>query len=184
MTTMGLDYLKYQESQRSNLANEAETNRSNLARETETNRSNLAREAETHRANVAGEQETHRSNMAKEAETNRANTMQDTREWAKINESKRATDLKHEEAKMKNQTEQDKLSETRRANEAKEELSTIKEMPASQAKRVAYLNWANKYDKDRNKTDVMSTLYRDYNRYLAEIESKLGLASNLIQLGG
>lgn len=69
MTTNQIEWLKHNETARSNRAREYETNRSNLANETETNRSNLAREAETHRSNVANETETNRSNLAREQET-------------------------------------------------------------------------------------------------------------------
>lgn len=57
MTIMGLDFLKHEETKRSNLAREQEERRSNLAGEQETKRSNLARERETYRSNVAKESE-------------------------------------------------------------------------------------------------------------------------------
>lgn len=92
MTTMGLDYLKYQETKRSNLAQETETNRSNVVREGEINRSNLAKEGEnnrhnvvteveTNRHNIAGEVETNRSNLAREAENNRSNVARENENY-------------------------------------------------------------------------------------------------------
>lgn len=84
-TVNAINYLKFKEDQRSNLAKEAETNRANLANEslgrdtlTETKRSNLAKEFETNRSNLAKEGETHRANVAKEIETNRHNTATET----------------------------------------------------------------------------------------------------------
>lgn len=80
-TVNAINYLRFKEDQRSNLAKEAETNRANLANEslgrdtlTETKRSNLVKEFETNRSNLAKEGETHRANIAKETETNRHNT--------------------------------------------------------------------------------------------------------------
>lgn len=103
MTNMGISYLSYLETVRTNQSRERETHRANVAQETltaardaETARSNKAREAETHRtnlvneeltrkrdtetkrANLAREAETHRSNLTNEAETHRANVARET----------------------------------------------------------------------------------------------------------
>lgn len=99
MTQMGLNYLQYQEANRSNLEKERqglmglqEAQRHNIVGEgishgelnvhqlslDETIRSNQAREGEMHRSNVAKEQENYRANTAKEAENYRSNTARET----------------------------------------------------------------------------------------------------------
>lgn len=84
MTTNQIEYAKHKETQRHNLATEAELSRSNVARETEQKRYNTLWVGETERSNRANEQiksqaniinaghyarqdaETHRSNLANE----------------------------------------------------------------------------------------------------------------------
>lgn len=87
MTTMGLQYLSYQENVRSNIARENENIRHNTTTEGlgtlsfgESVRSNLANESlklgsldEEIRSNQAREYENYRSNLARETENNRAN---------------------------------------------------------------------------------------------------------------
>jgi hypothetical protein len=84
MTQNQINYWKFKEDQRHNLAQEShnerslnEQVRSNVAKESETRRSNLAHESETNRSNVAREMEANRSNLASEeqARINALNTM-------------------------------------------------------------------------------------------------------------
>lgn len=82
MTNMGINYLNYLETVQSNRNRERETNRSNLAREAEDLRSHMVNEGiasdtleETKRSNAAKEQETHRANVAKEGQEERKNTI-------------------------------------------------------------------------------------------------------------
>ena len=67
MTNNQIQYLKYLEDKRSNIARETETNRDNTARLQETNRYNTIYTGETGRSNLARETETNRSNLANEA---------------------------------------------------------------------------------------------------------------------
>lgn len=140
MTKNQIEYWKYVEQRRANLAGEAEAARSNIARESETNRANLEKERETRRSNQANEllanlsyQESKRSNMAREAETSRSNQ-------AKEEEAKRSNLANEELKRQANQInllstneairanqererlERDKLSESLRANKANEYL--------------------------------------------------------------
>lgn len=84
MTTMGLNYLVYEETKRSNLAREGENFRSNTAREKENFRSAVASLVETVQHNRNTENlgwgqlsEQSRSNRARETESHRANTAQE-----------------------------------------------------------------------------------------------------------
>lgn len=117
MTTMGLEYLKHKENQRSNLATERETYRSNLANETERNRSNLANEAETHRSNLAREAETNRSNVAREIETNRSNVMNEL--------------LKNKELGIKVSDVAEKIRHNQRSEDLDAFKTTVSTLPSS-----------------------------------------------------
>lgn len=75
MTHNQIEYAKYREDQRHNMATEYETNRNNVAVLAETNRHNVAYETETNRHNVINENETYRHNFATERETNRHNVV-------------------------------------------------------------------------------------------------------------
>lgn len=127
------------ETQRANLAREAENYRSNVAREAENTRSNLAREAETQRHNYASEKadtarinlgysqlaETRRSNKAQEALTE---TRQDRQYYIDL-ANQQINNARNAETKRANQ-EAERLkseaqAETKRHNEVMEGYSDI-----------------------------------------------------------
>lgn len=100
MTTMGLNYLVYEETKRSNLAKEGENFRSNQAREKENFRSAVAGLSETVRHNRMSENlgwgeiavkergvaENERSNKAREKETHRTNVAQEGQKSQELRE--------------------------------------------------------------------------------------------------
>lgn len=108
MTKNQIEYWRYKEEQRSNLAKEKEQNRTNVANEEltrnrdanvyylgqlnaqENQRHNLAVEGETARSNLARESETLRSNLARESETARANRMGEQISLQNLEEKKRS----------------------------------------------------------------------------------------------
>lgn len=141
MTSDQINYWRYKEDQRSNLANEKETNRHNVSTENETNRHNVTTEKETKRHNIRTEFltsmsiiETRRHNMVTELqnasaqlEIQRANRAQEALArdrniismsqiglgYAQLNETKRAN-LMNEALKLGS------LNETIRSNQARE----------------------------------------------------------------
>lgn len=158
MTEMGVKYLNYLESNRSNLAEEAETNRANLAREAETHRSNVANETETNRSNLAKEAETHRTNVVNEGikqgtldeqiRTNKANEGLRSAELAEKNRSNVQNEkLKAEqnaETKRSNQAKESEQKRTDMANEALKALNSIPETFRSEAAYTEYIQRAKK----------------------------------------
>lgn len=153
MTTMGLQYLNLQETQRANLEKErqgrdtiTETARHNVANEEvalgnlevsrgtldESVRSNKAREYETNRSNVAKEFEMHRSNVARENETHRSNVVDEHER----NRSNVARETETHRSNVVNETEQNRANTTKEAENNR--ANTLKYMNDYMSQSYAY----------------------------------------------
>ena len=150
MTTLGLEYSKFKEAKRSN-----------LAREFETNRNNTAVEAETHRSNLRNE-ELKQGTLDEQIRTNMANELikRDTLEETNRH-NERTEDLESEKNRINQQQADAKTSEVKeraRANKAEETFKSIQSLPPTSAKVAALSTFLKNYggdisSKDRAKID-------------------------------
>lgn len=155
MTRNQIEYLKYQESKRANIAQETETNRANVVREQqnlamlgETSRHNLATEglsmqqfleqsrhnleteAETKRSHLVNELELSTHNRNTEAETARANRAAEQHRIDQLNETIRAN-------RSSESLRSRELQERERASRASEALTRQRNDETERANRVA-----------------------------------------------
>lgn len=147
MTNNQIQYLKYVEDKRSNLARETETNRDNLGRLGETQRYNTLSTTETGRSNRTRETETNRSNLANEDNTRLGLAInaqhyanQDSVAYQIANESARHNIRNENIAYMNYQTE----------NRYKDRMAGTAEEQASAATRNAVTNQYNAGTNARN----------------------------------
>lgn len=156
MTLIGMDYLKHQETVRSNKARENEDQRSHRANEhinfgnlSELYRSNLEREkhnrdtlAETQAWHQGTLDESVRSNQAKEqlerekqSEVQRHNVKAEEQAWDELVEKHRSNTMTEYDAARRASLEERKIKETERSNVAKEtETSRSNKAKEAQAK--------------------------------------------------
>lgn len=155
MTTMGIEYQKYKEQKRSNLAQEYETNRSNLARENETHRTNVTNEnirqgtldeqIRTNRANEGLKRdtlsETVRHNKQTEQLGSRDATSRAKQADAALIQANVATASQQEQVRSNKADE----AERTRSAKAKEALSSIDKLPSGAAEVAALGKYVTEY---------------------------------------
>lgn len=134
-----------------------ETNRSNLAREAEQRRSNMANEFENYRSNVAREFETFRHNVSVENETNRHNLETERLGFATLAETNRSN-LANESIRLgQNQLTSAANEEQKRSNLAREALTAEQNKIASSNARIGAINAATNWFNAQTSRQVANT---------------------------
>lgn len=126
MTTMGLEYLKLQETIRANQARESETVRHNVTSET-LDSAGIGESIRSHKADEGirsvSLDETRRSNIARELETNRSNRAREGIALSELDESIRANRARERENLRTNLARE---QENVRSNRAQEDIAVYR----------------------------------------------------------